>query len=226
MEALKIRIPQRYQAGIAKLISLRDNSIQELLAALDGIPSTFNLDGLKSQIASKITTISPSEQDDIITATDALYNIRLEMGLPLADFIEKLLQAMEESGNEDLKLEAYNRDTFRDRLIVLLDKKLLELATKAAKTFYEHDRVLGLVRISTDVRSVFGQDTGNPPEAAIIVHNLKIHYIQGNEHKDIFVALDTADIAVIIESLRQAQEKAETLKTMLASTNVLYIDAK
>lgn len=78
----------------------------------------------------------------------------------------------------------------------------------------------------SDIRPVLSENRETTTDAAIIIHTLKIHYIQDNQHKEFFIALDTEDIVFLIDTLIRAQEKEETLKSILAAANVPYIDAE
>jgi hypothetical protein len=144
----------------------------------------------------------------------------------LDSFVDQICQAMDISGNEKLQLDTKAREDFRKRLVNLLNGKLLAIAAKASYVLHEHDRTFGRIQITTDIRSIFGTDVSSSPVAAIIVHMLKLHYIQDREHKDFFLALDTADISILIDALKRAQAEAQTLKSTLTAANIHYIDAK
>jgi len=226
MEALRIRIPQRHQSGMAKLLALDQNSLEELLTALDNMPSTFNIDRLKIQLSSFIETIPQDDLEGIIDTIVVLHILQLDTELSLGEFAEQICRAMNVSNNDKLKLNGPSYGQFKGTLIKLLSGKLLSISTKAKSIIFEHDHVFGRTRVITDIRSIFGDDIGNQPVASVIVHMLKIHYIQDQQHKDLFLALDTADIKVLINLLQQAQEKAESLKTVLKSAHIPYIDAE
>jgi hypothetical protein len=72
MEALRIRIPERYQAGIAKLISLPDDAIEELLSVLNEMPQSLNLESIMVYVIAKIPSIPENDVDEIISALDSL----------------------------------------------------------------------------------------------------------------------------------------------------------
>jgi hypothetical protein len=207
MEASRIRIPERYQSGIAKLISLPDSSIEELLSILNETPLSLNLDSIKDYIVSKVTSTPESDVDEIINALESLYFVQDESSTSVQDFCEQVLQGMLESENKELRLESSLRERFKDRLIRLMSGKLLRLVVKSRDILFEQERTFGSARVLSDIRTVFGENTENAPDAAIIIHMLKIHYIQDNQHKEFFVALDTADIDLLIDTLIRAQEK-------------------
>jgi hypothetical protein len=226
MDAPRIRIPERYQAGIAKLITLPDDGIEELLSILNETPLSLNLDSIKDYIISQISSIPEDDIDEIISALDSLYIIQDELSAPIQEFSEQVLQAMAEAENSVLHLESSHHEHFKDRLTKLMNGKLLRLVVKSRDILFEQERTFGSARVLSDIRTVFGDHTESAPDAAIIVHMLKIHYIQDNQHKEFFVALDTGDIDLLIDTLIRAQEKAETLKSLLAAANVPYINAE
>ncbi len=78
----------------------------------------------------------------------------------------------------------------------------------------------------TDIRPIFGPDPENEPESAVIVHTLKISYHEGRQIKEFFLALDPEQVDELIGVLERASLKSESLKRMLAGTDVSYIDGE
>ena len=226
MEALRIRIPERHQPGIARLISLPSNALEELLSVLNETPTSLNPDIIKRYIVSKISSIPENDVDEIISALDSLFYLKNESGSSSQGFSDQILQAMDETGNKALNIKTNLREPFKNRLTRLMSGKLLSIAVRARDILYEEERTFGSTRILSDIRFIFGESTENNPDAAIIVHTLKIHYIQNNEHKEFFVALGTEDISFLIETLIQVRDTEETLKSILATANVPYINAE
>jgi hypothetical protein len=226
MEALRIRIPERYQSGIAKLIFLPQNAFEELLFVLNETPQSLNLDTIKSNAISHISNIPEGDIGEILSALDSLYYIKNDSSATLEEFSDQVLQAMEETGIRELRLEADLREQFKNRLIRMLSGTLFDIVVKSRDVLYQHERLFGSARVISDIRLVFGESEEGNPKAAVIVHSLKLHYIQNNEHKEFFVALDDKDIGLLIDELIRAQEQAETLKSTLATANVPYIDVE
>ncbi len=75
----------------------------------------------------------------------------------------------------------------------------------------------------TDIRPVFGVRP-EAPQAAVIVHNLRIHYHQGGAHRDFLVTMDSQDIQDLIDTLERAKVKAENLKVVLATAGIPDIE--
>ena len=226
MEALRIRIPERYQSGMAKLISLPDSALEELVLILNEIPRSLNLNSIKEYIVSKVSTMLESEVDELIGALDSLYYIKSQSDISVQDFSEQVLQAMNETGNKALQVEPSVREPFKERLIRLMSGKLLRIAIKSRDVLYEQERTFGSAIMLSDIRLIFEEAGENNPDTAIIVHTLKIHYFQNDQHNEFFVSLDVGDVDSLIETLIRAKEKTETLKSILAAADVPYIDAE
>src|SRR6266550_6230015 len=143
MEARRIRIPQRHQTGLAKLLELDSDSLEELLTALDSMPSTFNIDRLKIQLSSFIETIPMDDLEDIIDTIVVLHILQLDTELSLGEFAEQICRAMNASNNDKLQLRGPRYGQFKRDLIRLLGGRLLSIATKAKSIIFEHDHVFG-----------------------------------------------------------------------------------
>ena len=94
---------------------------------------------------------------------------------------------------------------------------------KAAGVALDQDHLFYHARILTDVRPVF-DEKGDTVSAAVIIHNLRIHYGENSDHKDFYVALDTGDIQLLREALDRADKKAKRLQELLNASGIVYLD--
>jgi hypothetical protein len=83
-----LRIPRRYEGGLARIRSLSDESVQELLSALQEVPLTFNEDSLTSKLASRVSAIPPSDLYEIVSALLSLYSLRDAQDLAISEVAE------------------------------------------------------------------------------------------------------------------------------------------
>ncbi len=68
-------------------------------------------------------------------------------------------------------------------------------------------------------------EKGDSVDAAVIVHNLRIHFGEDSDHKDFYVALDTSDIQSLRDVLDRADAKAKCLQGLLKTSGVSYLNA-
>lgn len=224
--AQPIRIPPQYQAGLVKLNALSEESAQELLVALRDAPLTMNTESLISRLASKASSVAPLDLSEIVPAILSLYSLRAQLGSSTPDVAESIVQAMQESGLDELKFTGNERDRFVNRMIAFLNLSSFDVAGKANNLLLEHEHALREARIITDIRPVFGENPEAPPAGAIIVHMLKLGYYEGSVYRDLFVALDTNDIRLLQDMLARADSKAEALKSVLEAAKVPYVDVE
>src|SRR5205823_3862844 len=90
---------------------------------------------------------------------------------------------------------------FSERLGSLLDVRgSLEVLLKAGPLRFERQHVLEDARILTDIRPIFDDEIEARPVAALITHELRLSYMQAEEHKEFLVALSSTQL----DKLRQA----------------------
>jgi hypothetical protein len=77
----------------------------------------------------------------------------------------------------------------------------------------------------SDARTVFNQ-TGTEALGTMVVHNLNIKYSENGQFKEVFIALDDADIAKLRRVLDRAETKTATLEKLIEKTGVRYFDSK
>lgn len=221
-----LSIPQRFHTGLTKLISLDEARTNQLLAVIPKTPLTLRPEHLAETISRQVTSIDAKDLEEIVKTLVALYGVRASRDATISEFSEEICSAIERSESTKLRLPSKKRTQFKNRLEKLLAlEKTLGLSSKAFDVLTEHQRILVDARIMTDVRAVFGNPKERPT-AAVIVHTLKIHYIDCSEHKDFFVALDTSDIQNLRELLDRADQKVESLKAALQHADLPILDVE
>lgn len=221
-----LTIPPQYQGGLAKLARLSPNATYDLVSALGDAPPSLNPVTLSSELASRVSTISSEDLAEIVPALQSLYSLRAQLGASTPLVASSILEAMENSGIQELVLSPEEEEGFQSRLVDLLSIEAFEMGEKANNLLYEHERVLREVRILTDVRPVFGSDPDALPEGAIVVHSLKIGHFEGSSYKELYFTLDEGDVSIFRTYLERADRKAESLRSMLRSAGVPPVDTK
>lgn len=221
-----VRIPEGYEERFVRLRDLRAETVRELVSALETEPPTLDHYDLGPRIAPLINTLAPHDVDAIVRTLIPLYLLRARTDVPVAEFAEDVLRAMDETDVEALKLFGEDRERFKDHVIRLLSVKPIDIGLKANELLLDHEHTIHSARVLTDIRPVFEADPEDQPKAAVIVHMLKISYHdESDEVKEFYVALDTGDIARLISTLERADAKAESLRASLDNTDMDYIHA-
>ncbi len=79
----------------------------------------------------------------------------------------------------------------------------------------------------TDLRPIFHLNVSEKPDAAVIIHMLKISQRDNFGHRsDEYFALDSNDIAMMKELFERALKKETTLKGIMEKSGVTVLDPK
>jgi len=221
----ELKIPERYKGGLIKLVSLPDKSLEGLISALERVHPKLFPEDLSVELISKVQAISP---DDLIEIIDTLFSLCVtgqHDETPPEELAEEIIGAMAESEIKDLQLSKDEQESFKHRLIRLFKIETLLIVAKALGVLQDNENTFCGARILTDMRPVFGSDPGTAPNAAVIVHILKLSYHHESELKDFYIALDTADIEALRKVLDRADLKAQCLKSVLEKAGIRYLDA-
>jgi len=219
------RIPDIYVEGFSKLISLNRESFNELYTNLKNAPIARHPKKLAIKIVPLIKSIKKKDLESILWSVGSLFVFRESKNISVSEIVEEVSRLILEKNIEGLNFEGDIENEFKVRLTQLLENEQLLLASKTTDIMTEYENVFLSTRIISDIRPVFGFDT-DTPKVGIIVHNLNIHYYQGeaNEHNDIHVALDFDDLKELKDVIERAEKKELALKTTIEKSGMLYLN--
>lgn len=215
-----LRIPKQEELGLIRLRNLKEEQFKELIRAFIDTSPVLTVKELLENLAPKLKTILKEDLERVLVTLLGLYSTRLHSDLSPEEFTDLVLQAMDQSGNEELKLKEGDKGRFKASMTQLLSLDALLYTAKGAVLLVDHERVFLHAHTLTDVRSVFGHDIKINPSAAVIFHMLNITYRQDDREKSFYVALDGKDIDQLIRTLTRAREKGKSLENLLSSAQV------
>ncbi len=218
-----VDIPKSAYPAIQKLVGLSQTHFDTLLEALSRATPALGRSNFWSHVASLVPQIEEAAVKTIVNEV-----IEMAEGMDILDMgIDDFATAITESAvaAKELRLSKADEQLLKERLSKLFaGRKGLSITLKAMGVMVDQDRIFYNARILTDVRPVF-DEKGETVDAAVIVHNLRIHYGQDGDHKDFYVSLDTGDIAELREVLDRADTKAKSLEAILRRSGVSFLDA-
>lgn len=221
---LPITIPESAHAALQNLINLSASDFKTFLDALTRAEPSLDASGFWRHVAIHLKQVDQAVIQSILHEIFQMDDAR--SGMDVAEFAEAIAIAAASGGSKTLNLKTGDQEILKDRIIRIFEsKKGLRITMKAAGVLTDQDHSFLSARILTDIRPVFN-DKGDSADAAVIVHNLIIHYGIDSDHKDFYVALDTSDIQSIREVLDRADEKAKSLQRLLKSSGVTYLDVE
>lgn len=216
-----LRIPERFRPGIVLLGKIPDASYEEILSACNGAPPVFATNReLAAWIVKGTPSVAESDVGSIVDSLTSLYRLRTRSERTAAVLARDVAAAARE-------FDTTVGEKLEERLAALLALDVFNVTYAKAKDLQiDEERTFCDARIITDIRPVFGDMIGSLPNASIIVHTLKIGFHESGvpSHREIFIALDSNDIADLKKVLERAEEKEKRLKSVLDAAKIRLID--
>ena len=220
----EITIPESAYPAIRSLSQLSAEDFKTLLKALEQAKPAAAPHLFWKHVAKLAPTITPSTIEIIVNELFAMH-LALE-GVPIST--EQFAKNLSDDvfSEQKLPIDEADRDILKDRLTKLFELKAsLGLTAKALDILTDAQHLFYTAKILTDIRPVFNEE-GKVIEAAVIVHNLLIHYGDAGDHKNFFVHMDTDDIKQLRAVLDRADQKAKALQALLQRSEVSYLDVE
>lgn len=218
-----LRIPPEHQQGLSKLFSLSEQQASDFLAALKSVGRKADRDTLSISDLPEISGVPRKEVRGILDTVVSLYGVRADAEVPLEEFVSDICDSLRSSESKEFQLPEMSVGRMRERLTDYLSIDFLNRAAKAVLLRYEHERTFCDLRVLTDARPVFGNDTSKPPEAMVIFHMLKIAFHEANRVSEVFFSLDENDLVKLKKAVVRAEAKANSLKKALAAAHIKVI---
>jgi hypothetical protein len=219
------RIPERHEAGLATIASIRDDQqkLSRLTEAIISAPPVSEISDFTDSVQARLSDWRRSDVLNVIRTLYSLTRYIAEEELTPQDLSKQVFDVMRASGKERLSVPDEAKQQFLKALTQLLAVESIRLAAKAYGLRYDHERRFCDVKVVTDMRPVFA-DVHQKPTRIIVGHTLKLGYHENGEHKEFYVALDGSDVAALKTALQRAEDKESSLRTLMADTGLKEVD--
>lgn len=220
------RIPERQHAAVSLLARLSEEDERSLEAAI----ATADLTRWPILFTDRVATlVEDMDEDDVEAIASVLFSLyrtyeNSELDLPaFLDAVENSVRRAEAAGLESP--EGGDWSPLRTRIERLFQPgSAISIVAKAGRLARELPNTYHDGHIYTDLRPAFGVNPQEPPSVMLVVHNLKITYHEGTEHKEIQIALDAQDVTQLRSLLDRAEKKASGLRALMEPTSVLVLE--
>ena len=101
----QLTIPEQYVVGLAQIVSLNDEVIDELASALAKSPTSLDIRAATSLVSSRVPAVSNKDLRHILTALLSLYSVRAFSEVGTDDFVDDITRAMKRSKRPELALD-------------------------------------------------------------------------------------------------------------------------
>lgn len=207
---MPVNIPERYQKGFEKIATAEDRAINSLLKALQPSSTIMNVDDLVKK-AARSSDLEQQDAFEVFRAVLSLYSLRDYENLSTDELISELGDAFQVSQKpKDISDEQIEIFKSRIELFLKIDDPL-DVSYKASRLLIEYEHILLNTRILTDIRPIFKSNLNEGLSGVIVAHILRLLYRDAKGDKELFVALDSKDVSLLLEQAKRALQKEEVL---------------
>lgn len=220
-------VPAQQVPHIKWLLELPDDKIEGFLGVLSKAGPQFNVYDLAEEISKQLQ----SPKHAVVAALRVLGSLYLtrDFRQPIDTFVDKdVLSALKKASTfSPDKVDEQWKKLRRFLISALKFERTLGTAAKSGDVLTQHDRIFKGCRVMTDFRPIFHIDVAEKPDAAVIIHMLKITQRDNfGTHKDIYFALDHSDIVNMQNVLERALKKEQTIRNIMKDSGVTILDPK
>lgn len=201
---------------------MRDGEFTALLAAIRKTTPQLNIGTIAKHVA-KTLKKPISESEEILETLRELSVTHLMADVSVDQFAQDVVSAM---ARQRVVRPGFNRVAFEKRLVALLNVGPLIVSSKAHNIKHEYEKVFGSARVLTDIRPVFGQ-TEADVAGVMVTHTLKLIYrVELGEYREIYIAMDNADLVSLRKVLDRADLKKKHLEEIIQKAALPYFESK
>jgi hypothetical protein len=221
----RFNLPERLKASLLTLAGCSPEQVGQLYDHLKSMDVAMLDTRFTRQIASELNQWEKEKAERVVEALVTLCSFHARTHESKDELVANVIEAVQQSTPAD-KFSPEVEGNLRERITRFLDLSALDVSAKAAGVLTDHQRVFTMARILSDVRAVFPEDASLGPAAAVIDHMLKITFIEDGATATFFVALDSADLAIISKTVERAKKKDEALRKLIAAAKLPLLEPR
>jgi hypothetical protein len=226
----RLTVPPDQVRAFKALLALPDDSVSELLDALNRAGPQFNASDLSDRTA-ELSSVPKALIQEISSVLLSLYRTvgQARSLNELAPFLDNMvIPALKRAEVFAVEAEDEQQRKMRHFLLSALSSERSVGATaKAGPVLTEHERVFQAVRILTDLRPIYHLDVSEPPEAALVVHMMKITQRDKYDRRtDFYFALDSNDLIAMKNAIQRAEAKENALREALKDSTIKVLQTR
>lgn len=214
------------------LAALPEDKTTAVVAALSAPEPNPGFEVLAEKIA-MVVEIKPLDARRLMAAILAIYDCDAENRIKFFDDLAETLgpsadtpASGSESVNPPTASPTVDREVLVRRLQDFAQISSIDFISRARRILIENERSVSSMRIITDLRPVYGDNSLATPAGMVIVHNLKIDFLPRGgmrQRESAFFALDDNDVTSLISILRRAEEKSLGLRKFAQQASVAVL---
>ena len=211
-------VPDRVKPVVTRIAALSTTDFNRFLEAIRTAQPALSIDHLATEVSQALSGIE--DVGEIVYTLASMNRFRLRAGHTVEQFVSEIAASVDADAEPT---PSFDRMEFSERVSALLNAESLLVSVRANDLQRNHDRVFLSARVASDIRSVFDPD-GNEIQGSMIVHNMHLTYLQEDEVKGFFLAMDNADITKLKRVLDRVNAKTPILLRLIEKSGSQYFE--
>jgi hypothetical protein len=217
-------LPAEHKESLLNLVHMEDSVFHEILSRLQASKPSARISKLADSLGD-LATISRESLSGILRTVSSLLAFADRREIASSEVAEDVCKRIDEGGLQDFRWqEQKQRHTFKTRLLSLLNSDSLSLTVRAREIIAASEHTFAWARVITNVRPLYSGDVKKPLRGAAVVHSLVIHYHEGDQHKEIHLALDDEDLFMLRKVIERAGNESTELRSALSQSNIVVLE--
>lgn len=220
-----ISVPDAYQSGIISLLYLSEEQFQHLVTALKNAKPSLTASGLVSQLNSVALTIKLRDIREIVEALVCMFPLYSTSDVSAYEFSERISAGVNEFTDiDEVLISLEEKDILTNRLAQLFSiDKSIGITSKANEVLVDNNHTYCHSRILTDIRPIFPNDLEITPSEVVIVHNLKISFMEDGQKREFFAAMNPTNLKELKVAIERAELKVKSIQKVMEKAGVQYL---
>lgn len=206
-------------AAFRAVLQLSEHDWQQVVAAFNSTPPALTLEQYTNAIESKLLIDRDLVRALVRTLADT-FLAGTTSDRDVSRILQLIVNALDLAEPVEALRNDYHTAAFQQRVSTLLESSALETAFKVGRLLYENERIVQAIQITTELRPIFDDGTEELSVGSLIIHNLKIVYLQDGQTKNEFFAMHPDDVQRMRLQLSRAEAKEASLRRTLRDTSV------
>ena len=224
-----LHIPSRLRSQLRALAEASEEQIQQLQRSLEALTPDLSPGDVPDRLAVELDTWDDKEKATIaIEGVVGLAAFRAQSGENTEKVVSEVLSAAKRAEADDDEPEEWLTEEQEARLqsglVKLLSINQLDVAAKAVGVLNDNQRSFIVARVLSEIRPVFQDDVTKGPAAAVVVHSLKVEFMESGRGKEFFVTLDIRDLQSLLKIVQRALAKDQQLQKLLVKLGIPYLE--
>lgn len=210
----RITLGKNQEQDFELLMALSEESLEILIDALE--KSDIGL--FPEKLAENLYADLGISKNDLVKILQLFFGInRLKQitGFSSEIIANDFIEAILETNNEKLKC-----DHCKEYILKVMSVGSISNTVNAADALANREKLLISTDIITDVRPIF---KGNEFVSSMILYSLKVEYIEGDNTKNIYFALDHNDLMSLKENIQNAELRENAIQSRFNQADVKLI---